>query len=143
MMAGQADVLHVAAAIIRRGDHILALRGNEGATDGRWEFPKTKVKEGEACEEALRRGVLEELGCPLATMWPLDVVEHDLPGFHVRMDCFVCSIAKAEAPVACEHRELRWLTADELLDVEWASDDRMVVTELGTGWSEIFSEGRF
>ena len=110
---------------------------------GGWEFPEVTVEEGGAPEEALRREVLGRLGCSLSTMWPLDVIEYDCPDLHLSMDCFVCIPAQGEEPVAREHQELRWLTAGELLSVEWLPANRAIVTELGMAWSEIFSENRF
>lgn len=142
-MTGHASTLRVATAIIRQKETILAAQRDRGPMAGCWEFPSSGVEEGESPETALRRGMREELGCSLATMWPLDVVEYDCPDFHLSMDCYVCTLAEGEDPVARRHRELRWLGAGELLDVEWLPADRALVTELGMGWSEIFSEGRF
>lgn len=143
MTAARGDtrpVVHVAAAIIQRDEHILAARRAHGM-DG-WEFPGGKVEKGEAPEQALRREVREELGCELGGVFYLDTVEHDYDGFHLSMDVFACTPAAGETPRSREHEAERWLSRDELLDVEWLPADRDVVMSLGMSWDEVFTEGR-
>ncbi|WP_303131657.1 (deoxy)nucleoside triphosphate pyrophosphohydrolase [uncultured Olsenella sp.] len=126
----------VVCAIVQRGGKVLAARRGHGME--RWEFPGGKVEEGESREEALRREVREELGCELSTIWYLDSVDYEYPGFHLDMDCFVCSLAEGEDPVLREHRELRWLGRDELTDVDWLPADHGLIMTLGVMWDSVF-----
>lgn len=129
--------LHVAGAIIQRDERMPAARRAHGM-DG-WEFPGGKVEAGETSEEACRREVLEELGCKLQVTWLLDTLTYDYPEFHLVMDCFVCTLASGSEPVAKpgEHKELRWLGRDELLDVLWLPADQGLVKSLGLAWDQI------
>ncbi len=130
------STIHVAAAIIQRDERILAARRAHGM-DG-WEFPGGKVEQGETGEEACRREVMEELGCKLQVMWPLDTLTYDYPEFRLVMDCFVCTLAPDAEPKAKpgEHKELRWLGHGDLLDVAWLPADQGLVQTLGLAWDQ-------
>lgn len=135
-------VLHVSAAIIRRDNRILAARRAAGAQEGLWELPGGKVEEGETADTALRREVLEELGCELGVAWPYDTVEYDYPDFRLSMDCFVTSLPDGAEP-ACDptvHSELRWLSREELLDVDWLPADLGLMRGLSFYWDEAMSD---
>ena len=132
----------VVAAVIWRDDRVYAAQRGYGDMKDGWEFPGGKVEKGEAPEQALRREVKEELGCELAGVFYLDTVEHDYDDFHLSMDVFACTPASGEAPHSREHEAERWLTRDELLDVDWLPADRDVVMSLGMSWDEVFTEGR-
>lgn len=129
---------HVAAAIIRGKDGVLAAERADGELDGFWEFPGGKVEQGETSEEALRREISEELGARLQLVWYLDTVEYDYPDFHLSMDCFVCSLAEGSVPHALEHSALRWLSPNDLLDVRWLPADEGLVRSIGTMWDQLF-----
>lgn len=132
------QVRHVAAAIIRREERILACQRGRGDMRGAWEFPGGKVEDGETSEQACRREIGEELGCRLGTMWYLDTVEYDYPDFHLSMDCFVAFLAPGEVPHLLEHEDSRWLSQGELLDVDWLPADHDLVMRLGLMWDQIF-----
>ena len=143
-MQSEKDVINVAAAVILRGDTILAARRAYGDLSDGWEFPGGKIEDGETPEQALRREIREELDAKIDTLWYLDTVEYDYPSFHLKMECFVCNLAHGSEPHMhrAVHEELRWLTRDQLLDVSWLPADRGLVQALGTGWAEIFSANR-
>ena len=131
---------HVAAAIIYENERILACRRSGGGMEGGWEFPGGKVEVGEKPEGALRRELAEELGVELQLVWLYDTVEYDYPDFHLSMDCFVCTLEPGQEPHAHEgvHDELRWLTKNELLDVDWLPADLGLIQSLGLFWDNAF-----
>lgn len=133
---------HVAAAIIHRDGKVLAARRSDGELAGYWELPGGKVEEGESPVEALRREVQEELGCALGTAWLYDTVEHDYPDFHLQMDCFICTLPESAEPTTLEpvHDELRWLSREELLDVEWLPADTKLMQGLTYFWEQAFED---
>jgi 8-oxo-dGTP diphosphatase len=118
----------VGAAIVRDGRVLSARRTAPSETAGRWEFPGGKVEPGEAPETALVREIREELGCAVEiTGW--------LPGEVPIGERHVLTIALAALvgwgdPDPHEHDEIRWLTADELDDVDWLEPDRPFLPHL-------------
>lgn len=134
--------VHVAAAIIHRAGRVLAARRAGGEQGGLWELPGGKVEQGETAQAALRREVREELGCELGAAWPYDTVEFDYPGFHLVMDCFVCTLAEGAAPARdpAVHSELRWVARDELEALEWLPADVALARTLAYYWDETFED---
>ncbi|WP_310528302.1 NUDIX domain-containing protein [Nocardioides sp.] len=113
--------LVVGAAIVRDGAVLAARRTAPVEAAGRWEFPGGKVEPGEAPEAALVREIAEELGCRIeVTGW--------LPGLAVIGDRHelrvACGVLTQGEPTPTEHDLIRWVTADDLDDVDWLDPDR-------------------
>ena len=53
--------VHVAAAVMIRGDRVYATQRGYGEFKDKWEFPGGKVEAGETPEKALVREIKEEL----------------------------------------------------------------------------------
>ncbi len=121
--------IEVVAAVITDGDRIFATQRGYGDFKGMWEFPGGKMEPGESREEALVREIREELDVDVEVGEFLCTVEYDYPAFHLTMHCFICSIVNGELRLK-EHEAARWLTHDELLDVDWLPADVDVVRTL-------------
>ena len=111
----------VAAIIVKDGKVFATQRGYGEFKDG-WEFPGGKIEAGETPHEALIREIREELDTEVAVGELLDTVEWDYPAFHLSMDCLVCSIVSGDLHLR-EHEAARWLSKDQLYDVEWLPAD--------------------
>lgn len=113
----------VGTAIVRDGRLLAQQRAFPEEIAGMWELPGGRVEPGESGQEAVRRECKEELGADVAPGAPVgpDVV---LPGGKLLR---IYQATTDEDPVAVEHRDLRWLSRDELGDVEWLPADRILL----------------
>lgn len=120
----------VGAAIVRAGCVLAARRSYPPAEAGRWEFPGGKVTDGESADAALVREVTEELGCSVrVTEWLPGVVRRDSGAGEITLRVGVCRLIAGE-PRGAEHDALRWLTPEELDDVDWLEPDRPFLPRL-------------
>jgi 8-oxo-dGTP diphosphatase len=120
----------VVGAAILAGTRLLAAeRSAPPELAGRWELPGGKVESGETDQAALLRECREELGVEvtlgtrIGRDWQI--------GEHGVLRVWLATVVSG-APRALEHRQLRWLTADELSDVDWLPGDRPVVERIGS-----------
>lgn len=121
--------VHVAAGIIRQGNAVLAAQRGYGDFKDSREFPGGKVEPGERPEDACTREIREELSVEVTLGERLCRVEYDYPDFHLTMDCFWCAITQGEIHDT-EHESLRWLTKDQLWDVEWLPADLDIIKQI-------------
>lgn len=123
------SMVNVAAAIIVFDGKVLAAQRGEGELAGGWEFPGGKIEAGETAEQACIREIDEELGVAICDLAPFVTLEYACENFRMHLETFVCRIANG-SPQSREHSELRWLTPDELLGIEWLPADVQVANAL-------------
>jgi 8-oxo-dGTP diphosphatase len=122
----------VAAAIVATdvtGHRLLvAQRSYPPDLADRWELPGGKVEPGESEPDALVRECREELGIEIEVGAR---VGGDVPtvGVSGTLRVYWARI-QAGVPAAGEHSAVRWLTGDELLDIEWVSPGDREIAEL-------------
>ena len=129
--------IRVVAAIIKtlneNGEPIIfATQRGYGEFKGGWEFPGGKIEEGETPQEALKREIMEELDTEISVGELIDTIEYDYTTFHLSMDCFWCEIVKGDL-VLKEHEAAKWLTSNELNNVDWLPADITLIKNISEG----------
>ena len=119
-------IKNVVAAIIVKGNSVLATQRGYGEWKDWWEFPGGKVEPGETPEEALVREIREELEADIEVGPLLHTVEWDYPDFHLSMRCYLCTLVGDHLHLL-EHESSRWLTASQLDSVQWLPADEELV----------------
>ena len=121
--------IEVVAAIIFQNDKVLCVQRTEHEKEYvslKWEIPGGKVEVDESREEALVREIREELSVDIEVSEFLMTVEHTYPDFHLTMHVFKCVLDQGEITLN-EHVALKWLSLDELDQLDWAAADIPVV----------------
>lgn len=128
-------IVVVGAALLDGGRLLAARRSAPPELAGRWELPGGKVERGEAPEAALVRELREELGVaaePLARVpgeWPLRE-PYVLQVWTARL------LPGSPPPHPLEdHDALRWLTPEQIWDVDWLDQDIPAVRETTAHWA--------
>ncbi len=117
--------IEVVAAIIRKENKFLATQRGYGEFINMWEFPGGKIEDGETKEEALHREIKEELNVEINIKNFLLNVKYTYPTFKLNMYCYICETNdKIEL---LEHKELKWLTKNELEKLNWLPADIEVI----------------
>lgn len=121
--------IKVVAAIIRNENKIFATQRGYGEFKDGWEFPGGKIEENETPEQALVREIKEELDADIKVGELIDWVEYDYPNFHLSMGCFWAEIISGNL-VLKEHEAVRWLTREQLDDVDWLPADLALIEKI-------------
>ena len=126
--------IKVAAAVImsenEQGEKVIfATERGYGDYKDWWEFPGGKLEAGETAEQALVREIREELNIRIDVNQFLMTVEHDYPAFHLSMDCFWAKIISGQLQLK-EAEASRWLSKDQLDEVDWLPADLELIKNL-------------
>jgi 8-oxo-dGTP diphosphatase len=120
----------VAGAVIDAAGRVLIAQRPPGKhLAGGWEFPGGKLEPGEARSAGLARELKEELGIAIRTPRPLIRVRHTYPYGEILIDMWVVSRYHGE-PRGLDGQALRWLSQDELEEVELLPADGPIVRAL-------------
>lgn len=123
-------VTEVVAALIWRGDRFLACQRPEHKARGLlWEFVGGKVEPGETKQAALVRECREELGVTVEVGDVFMDVTHDYPDLLVHLTLFNATIPHGE-PQRLEHNDLRWVTVEEMDQLEFCPADVEILQRL-------------
>lgn len=120
--------IHVSAAIIMKDNKIFVTQRGYGEFKDWWEFPGGKI-EGETPEECLKREIKEELKADINIDKYLCTVEYDYPNFHLKMECFICSLIDGHLELV-EAEDAKFITKDQLDNIDFLPADLLVVKEL-------------
>ncbi|HEU4362571.1 MAG TPA: (deoxy)nucleoside triphosphate pyrophosphohydrolase [Mycobacterium sp.] len=129
-----ANQIVVAGAVITgsvAGSAVLvAQRRRPPELAGRWELPGGKVAPGETEPAALARELAEELGLDRDAVRVGERLGTDVAlAQNTTLRAYLVSLVHGE-PHPHDHHALRWVTADELPDIDWVPADRAWLAEL-------------
>jgi 8-oxo-dGTP diphosphatase len=132
LMESQMKKVEVVSAIVKYGEEILCVQRPENKLSyisNKFEFPGGKVESGETKKEALKRELIEELEItPVIDELFLTVV-HQYPDFELTMHSFICK-SESKKLTLHEHIDQKWLTLEELKNLDWAAADIPIVDKL-------------
>ena len=119
----------VGAAIIDSGKVLVAQRpySEKAYKSLKWEFPGGKIEAGETEKEAIKREISEELDCIIEVHRLLPEIEYEYPDFILRMTVCICSPVYSSVPRCLEHNSICWFSPEELLTLDWAAADAVVI----------------
>ena len=121
--------IEVVAAIIKKERRIFATQRGYGEFKGGWEFPGGKIELGEKHEDALIREIREELNTKITVGELVETIQYQYPTFFLTMHCYWCEVLEGNLELL-EHQDARWLTKEELDQVEWLPADVALVKKL-------------
>lgn len=124
--------VEVVAAVIEHQGKILAVRRGISKLiyiSEKWEFPGGKMEEGETEQQTIVREIREELHMDIHPKEKLLTVEHTYPDFHLTMHTYFCD-SLTTSPTLNEHIDFKWLTVEELSQLDWAGADVPIVEAL-------------
>ena len=123
----------VAAGVIfnKRGQILLAQRGEPEFVKGLWEFPGGKIEKSERPEMALHREIQEELELPIEIDFLIGEFEHTYQLHTIRIQAFACRALDEKFKVN-EHLDVRWVEPDDLKNYPLVpADENIFPTLLG------------
>ena len=126
-------ITEVVAALIWQGERfMICQRPAHKARGLLWEFVGGKVEPGETKEEALIRECREELAVTLSVGEVFMDVTHEYPDLTVHLTLFHAALPEGE-PRALEHREVRWITREEIDGLSFCPADEVILERLKQG----------
>ncbi|MFD2159648.1 (deoxy)nucleoside triphosphate pyrophosphohydrolase [Rubritalea tangerina] len=135
-------MIQVVCGLIVNGEgRLLICQRPEGkAQAGLWEFPGGKIDQGESAREALRRELIEELGCEVEVGEALTSVRYAYDDYSICLIPYICRLLDGQEPKAIEHSNIEWVRGDERLvtsaDYALAPADIPILEE----WVERFGD---
>lgn len=124
--------VEVVAGVIFFEDQVLCVQRPKNKLNyisEKFEFPGGKIELGETKEEALHRELMEELNVSTKIKSFFLTVVHEYPDFELTMHSFTCEVESKELKLH-EHIDQKWLTINELPDLDWAAADIPIVEKL-------------
>jgi 8-oxo-dGTP diphosphatase len=121
--------IQVTCAIIESEEKILVVQRSEKMNlPLKWEFPGGKIEHGEGEEECIIREIKEELNLDIEVLKKLNSSIFDYPNISIELIPFIARQVGGQIRLN-EHTDYKFLTKNELLNLDWAEADIPVVKE--------------
>ena len=116
-------IIEVVGAAIIKDNKVLAMQRSEQMTlPGMWEFPGGKIEANETEEQALIREIKEELNITVEIRDYINEASYDYDFGTVKLKVYTAEIVAGDILME-EHSDGKWVTADELMAIDWAPVD--------------------
>jgi 8-oxo-dGTP diphosphatase len=115
----------VAAVVEHDGQYLLTRRQAGAHLEGLWEFPGGKVHSNESHDQALRREMLEELAVDVGVGDLVLSTSHAYSDRSVTLHFYRCTLDGNPEPQLGQ--EMRWVTRQELGDLDFPEADRELI----------------
>ena len=123
-------ITEVVAALLRDGERFMICQRPETKARGLlWEFVGGKVEPGETGAQALIRECREELDITVDVGSIFMDVVHEYPDITIHLTLFNCTLAQG-TPKLLEHRDLRWITPEEIPEYPFCPADVRILEEI-------------
>ena len=120
----------VAAAIIKDHHLLVARRAPHLKHGGLWELPGGKVEDAETDEIALTREISEELNLTIVVSDHVAESLVEVNGRWIQMRVYQSVVHDFSELRLADHSAIKWITAGELFDLEWAPADVPLLDKL-------------
>ncbi|MGY4385920.1 8-oxo-dGTP diphosphatase [Pedobacter sp. UYP24] len=121
-------MIHVTCAIIvnTKGEVLVTQRSANMSQPLKIEFPGGKIEAGESARDCLIREIKEELDVDIELLSEMPANIHSYIDLAINLIPFVCKIVSGTIKLK-EHLSYQWLHPKELLDLDWAAADILIV----------------
>lgn len=115
--------IKVVGAAIINNQQVLAMQRSEAMSlSGYWEFPGGKIEPGESDKEALKREIKEELNINIEVIEYINEYSYEYDFGVVSLKVYTARIISGSITLL-EHSDKKWLSADQLSEINWAPVD--------------------
>jgi len=123
--------VHVVGAIIENDQNEIfcAKRSPVMTLPNYWEFPGGKLEAGETPEQALTREIQEEFNCIISVEEKVEDTTYEYEKFIVRLETYKAKLENGQ-PIAIEHAETKWVTRNEMAQLNFAPADIPAVEKI-------------
>lgn len=138
-MTTMKKTVHVVGAIIEneKNEIFCALRSPDMTLPNYWEFPGGKIEAGESPEEALAREIKEEFNCSIQVGKKVEDTTYEYEKVIVRLETYMAKLVEGQ-PIAQEHAETKWVSREEMTQLNFAPADIPAVEKITSGNSTEF-----